>query len=504
VIDDNQVIVDHHDSEARYRLLEVVRQYAAELLRESGEDEVVRAHHLDWYRQLAERSSATLRGPDQTLWLSVLERELGNLRAAGRWALESGAAEAALQLGGACGYFCQIRGHLFRSEARAMLDQALARCSELPTPPAVDVRARALYWAGTFAMEQFDYPRAAEALEESLRQWRELEDHAQVAEALIGLGALARARGDFERSEVMLTEAMTLARTHAAPTSLGRALRFMGAIARERGEARRAADLDRESIEVFRTTGESHQVGHVLDQLGEALLDLTEYDAALQAHLESVPLLRAAGCEEGVNSSIYHQARLAWARGDAQTALALAVDSLGVYQRLGVRRDVAGCLDLVAQLCSKQMPDRSARLFGAAEALRQELVVSLAPADRAARDATVRALRALLGTEFARHYEDGEALPLDRAVDEALAVQLSAAAAEASGEPQAASGDMLSAREREVAELIAEGLTNREIADRLVIAPRTAEAHVTHLLNKLGLRSRSQVAVWVVNHSRPR
>jgi non-specific serine/threonine protein kinase len=125
----------------------------------------------------------------------------------------------------------------------------------------------------------------------------------------------------------------------------------------------------------------------------------------------------------------------------------------------------------------------------------------LPPADRTARDAALALARASLGrTEFERHWSAGESTPLERIVDAALAARPIATPSESLSDAHV----VLSAREREVAELIAEGLSNREIAERLVIAPRTAEAHVTHVLTKLGLRSRAQVAVWVVSQSSPR
>jgi non-specific serine/threonine protein kinase len=196
-----------------------------------------------------------------------------------------------------------------------------------------------------------------------------------------------------------------------------------------------------------------------------------------------------------------HRGRLAYVRGDVADALALTCESLRAYQRLGVRRDVAGCLDLVALICAPYDPTRAARLFGAANAVRRSLSAALPPVDARARSAAVARVRTTLGTEFEAQLDAGAALPLEAAIEEALATQ--PPVSQPVYEPSTGTGP-LSQREREVAELIAEGLSNREIAERLVIAPRTAEAHVTHVLTKLGLRSRSQVAVWVVNQSKPR
>lgn len=105
-----------------------------------------------------------------------------------------------------------------------------------------------------------------------------------------------------------------------------------------------------------------------------------------------------------------------------------------------------------------------------------------------------RAVRAALGdAEFARLFAQGAELPLDRAVELAL-MDADTPAVPLPRQPGSAPGDMLTRRERQVAALVSEGLTNREIAEQLVISKRTADAHVEHILAKLGFSSRAQIA----------
>jgi non-specific serine/threonine protein kinase len=146
--------------------------------------------------------------------------------------------------------------------------------------------------------------------------------------------------------------------------------------------------------------------------------------------------------------------------------------------------------------------DRATRLFGFAEVLRESLPISMVAAERAAHQRGVAAVRGALGEpRFATALAEGRAMSLDLAVALSLA-DCSVASPQAScgSDDQACvqpqSTGPLTRRESEVASLIAHGLTNQEIAERLVIAVRTAEAHVTHVLTKLELRSRAQVAVW--------
>jgi serine/threonine-protein kinase PknK len=203
-------------------------------------------------------------------------------------------------------------------------------------------------------------------------------------------------------------------------------------------------------------------------------------------------LLAAAGCEEGVNSSRYRQARLARARGDGALAIALVAQNLQRYRVLGNRRDVPACLDLVAEVVVGAEPLRAARLFGAAEAIRESMAVILPPADVRAHDAGLTEARAALDPEaFGQAWADGRASPSDDAINLALAQP-----ALPTSPTVAAPTSALTPRELEVAILVGRGHSNKEIASALVVSVRTAESHVTNVLNKLELRSRSQLAVW--------
>jgi non-specific serine/threonine protein kinase len=142
---------------------------------------------------------------------------------------------------------------------------------------------------------------------------------------------------------------------------------------------------------------------------------------------------------------------------------------------------------------------RAVHLFGAAEALREAATgtafLSVSPAERAICEGSVLLARKAVGEQaFAVGWEAGRALAFADAVAAGLGLQTGPAAAPAA--------DPLSRREQEVAELVSAGHTNREIAERLVISEWTVETHVRHILAKLGLRSRAQVAAWVVERQR--
>jgi non-specific serine/threonine protein kinase len=137
------------------------------------------------------------------------------------------------------------------------------------------------------------------------------------------------------------------------------------------------------------------------------------------------------------------------------------------------------------------------RLAGAADALREAIGKPLASAARESLELSLASARRGLAAEVgAAAWSDGHATPLDQAISLALS-------APSQGDREARHADSafkLSPREREVAMLVAQGLSNREIAERLVVSERTAENHVQRVLNRLGLRSRAQVAFWAVQH----
>jgi non-specific serine/threonine protein kinase len=166
-------------------------------------DGVVRDRHLDWCLALAERADVELTGPLQSEWLEVLEREHDNLRSALRWSIASGSLEKALGLAVACSYFWEIRGHRYRSEGRRWLEEALA-ASAVVSPTG---RARARYWAGIFAAEQYDFDGAT-AIDASLQVWLEIGNNRGIAESQLGLGIMFRDLGEYARAEDVLADSL--------------------------------------------------------------------------------------------------------------------------------------------------------------------------------------------------------------------------------------------------------------------------------------------------------
>ena len=497
LVDHSLIVVDGQESIARYHLLETIRQYSAEKLRDLGEAVEMRDKHLNWYVELAERADFNLSGPGQAAALAIFDREQDNVRAALGWSLDAGRLEVGLRLANACAYFWEIRGHRYRAEGRGWLEQLLTRGEGQGDNPSSTVRARALLWAGTFAAELFDFGRAEARLGASLLLFQELSDEHGAAESLLNLGAAARVRGNYEQAESALERSLALMRSIDDRLGVANVLRQRGRVAHDVGRGDDAERWASEALRIYRDLSEWHQAGHAYDQLGEAACEQRQFERAAERYSQATQLLRQAGCEEGETSTLYHEARLAHAQDDAERARTLCLNALRVMEGRGVRREVGFALELLAIVTVHEHPQRAARLLGAAENVRAAVGIALPPLDRDEHQRALSAARvALSAAAFEQAWESGRAMSSGEVVTFALADAVEPAAVSSRPSPL----ESLTTREREVTLLVARGFTNREIAATLVIAERTVESHVTHVLVKLALRSRAQLAVWAVEH----
>jgi non-specific serine/threonine protein kinase len=218
-----------------------------------------------------------------------------------------------------------------------------------------------------------------------------------------------------------------------------------------------------------------------------------DYRQALDLEHEGLALARASGDQWGIAHALKNLSRAHLFLGHHRQAKMDCEASLALFRELGGTWGTHFCLEVLAALeGAANQPARAARLLGAADGLRERFGLALAPAERVEYLRIEATAVGGAGQEwFAAARAEGHAMPLSDSVAYALSPPEPAAAP--------SSGQMpLSKREREVVELIGRGLSNREIGEVLVVTERTAEAHVTHVLQKLGLRSRAQVAIWAV------
>ena len=444
--------------ELRYTMLEPVRQYGWGRLEASGEAGVVRRRHADWYFELAKGAEPWLRGAWLGAWRGRLELEYGNLRAALEWAFENGESDLGLWFGGALAEFWYMSGNL--SEARRWLEAALDRSLDAPPTP---TRARALARAGWIAWEQGDYERSLDLSEQSLAFSRELGDTAGIVAALSSRGWVALLNNDLAEASVLAEDALALARETGDSGAIARALVIPGLAAVASRDHERAVALHEESLSLARVARDNTTIA-------------LAFGLGAFAYLGCDDLWRAQElCEEGFLAS-------------PQPPVMVVTGFL-----LHASAAVAG---------SQGHPARAARLWGAAESLRETIGAILSPLELHTYGPYVDSARAKDdATAWEECWAEGKAMSSKQAVAYALAGSedegYTAPRGDLSQDPQAGRQPegTLTGREQEVAALTAHGLTNRRIAEELSISVRTVDTHVGKILKKLGLDSREQVAV---------
>jgi non-specific serine/threonine protein kinase len=489
------------DGEPRLVLLETIREYALERLEAAGETEAVRRRHALWFRDLAEQAAPELQGPHLLAWLDRLEREHANLRAAVRWCQAQGEVELGLRLAGALREFWRHRGQ--PTEARAWLAALLA----LPGAGVVSAaRALALYGAGALAYYQGDHAAASALLEQSANTCQELPDLPGRARAL-GLLSVVRLRQDDPAAQALAEEAVALARAAGDAHALDATLYYLGA-AIARTSPAEAQAVFAESLALSRKTGDDWSRSAVLGAAAGAARATGDLPAARALYAEALAIRRRLGSPRAVAIVVHNQASLAADEGNAIGAAAGFAEGLVLFRDVGDRHGLAWCLaGLAGVAAATGRLERAARLFAAAAPALPLVATPLHPASRGDRDRVLQAIHARLGRPaFTAATEAGRALSLEHAVAEALDLAASTSTALAhTPAPRAVPvahnrRGPLTRRQEEVAALVAQGLSNRQIAGRLVITERTAENHVGHLLRKLGFRSRAQIGTWLAAH----
>lgn len=368
------------------------------------------------------------------------------------WADEQSSGELLVRLAGALTRFWRFRSHL--SEGQRWLDRAVAR------GPGVSpsVRARALLGAGVMANIRGDYTRSAGLHEQALRLYGQLGDQLGVARTLFYVAESVSGQGDLERARSLFEESLALLRAFGDEATAGLALRNLGRLARLRGDRDEATTRLEEALEACRAADFPWGSAEVLLCLGDAALDQGDHALAARRLRESLALYREQGDIVGV--------------GHAAAALGRT--------------------------------DSAVRLFAVVMALREATGVRAALPVDPVQDAAIAAIRARLGEPaFAAAWAAGRALPTAQAIAEAstLAVELATnpSASPAAGEsPRSNAG--LSEREVEVLRLVAQGLTNPQVAERLYLSPRTVETHLQRIYAKLDVPNRGAAIRVAVQH----
>jgi predicted ATPase/DNA-binding CsgD family transcriptional regulator len=455
LVDKSIVIREEHGSFVRFRMLETIQAYGRARLVGTGDESVLRGRHRDWCLQLVTAAGDAWFGPLQREWAIRLQLEQANLRNALEYCLSvPGEARVGLRMA-AVPWLWLALGLL--PEGRLWVERALAADVE-PTPE----RAWALASAGFIAVFQGD--EAAAPLAEEARQLAvRLGDPAALALATHVLGTREFLGTDLARGVPRLLDARQryadAGVTGLYPNTLRLSLATTYLLL---GDVDKAAQVAEELYQRCEEVGESWLFSYAL--LLRGFVALTRGDLGRAEH---------DLCEALKITRFFH-------------------DTFGS----------ALVLDLLASSAvASGSPERAATLLGAAGQLWPAVGIPQfgSPHLIARREKDEQTARKQMGNAaFDAAVAQGGALTIEQTFAIALR-EASPPAASPTAARTRRSDEELTRREQEVAELVAEGMPNREIAARLVISTRTAEAHVAHILSKLGFTSRTQIATWVAN-----
>jgi non-specific serine/threonine protein kinase len=434
-------------------MLETIRQYGREQL--SGEKElVVRRRHRDHYLRLAEQAEADWFGPHQAQWLNQVQAEQPNLWAALEFCLtQPGEARSGLRMAGALSWYWCVSA---ARDGRRWLDRALAADTE-PSPE----RARALWADGWVAGVQGDTGHALSVLEECAGLARGFDDETTLGHATLFIGLAKWFQGELSEAAQAYEQALAHYRHAGAVNSLtALALCDLGTIVALQGDTERAVALCQECIAICQARGEQWARGWGLYELAFARWLQHDLPQVIAHTKEALRLKGALHDQVGVAWCVEMLAWVAAAEDDAQRAAVLFGMGDTLWEQIGGGSWLAG--------------------WGTAREMRSQC--------------RAKTRDALGGPAFEAAVQRGESFTLDEAVAYTLGEREAAPPATS---PVAPELPQLTRREREVATLVARGMSNKDIATKLVIAQRTAEAHVEHILTKLGFTSRNQITAWI-------
>jgi len=536
---------EHGEGEPRLLMLETIREFGLECLsarRESGEEERTRRSHALYYLAVAEEAEVQTKEMHQAKWLERLEREHDNMRVALSWLMEWREAELLLRLSGALWWFWAVHGHI--SEGRHWLERALVAGSEA----APSLRAKALYASGALASIQDDNSQAESCFQKSLALYRQLGEKRGIGISLYKLGLVAWSKGDYPAARALVEEALLLHRELGNETDVADSLLLLSHLCINYSEYSQARALLEEGLALFRDWNDTWGVAYTLIHLARVVFLQGDSDEARSVSEECLAVSRALGYQGGIAAALAILGQVALRQGNKDGAFSLVEESLAIWRHLADRLGIAEALLLLGKATIAQgkyrqahtfygeslaiasaLHDRwlmascleelayvglsvgdfawTARLGGAAEAMRQSLGVPVPLVERADYEGLLRSVRARLGeAPFAAAWAEGRTMTPEQVLASRISAKTSPHFKASSSSPGSSTSSAppvpagLTSREVDVLRLIAMGLTDSQVAERLVISPRTVNAHLTSIYSKIGVSTRSAATRYVLDH----
>jgi|SRR5665811_176574 len=531
-------------AEPRYDMLETIREFGLDQLKSHDEERSARDAHAAWCLQLGMSAIVGLNGPDQVAWLNLLETEHANHRVATEWLMAEDRVEAAVELSSNLYLFFMLRGYYHE---KAALFDAFIHHPRLASPTIS--RAKVLLALGEVAQTRGDLDHALTLLEEALQLFID-NQHKAGEFAVRAHGVMGRvfiARGELDRAETAFTACREIGEETGDARHIGLALYNLGIIAMLNGDVDAAKRWQEETVRVSRDAGDVWitasaylylgqlaflrgddaeaetllircqlmftELGNRLDQpkiqmrLAELALRRDDVDTAMRCLEDGLTAARAIGERYFVAHFLLALGTQSARRHEYRSGATRVGEALTLFEELGLMAEVAECLNVFADLATDNGFGReAARLRSVAAELRKRHG-SMHPfgaaldSNRPVRHALSEDRQPLGDAVYPESGTGGRHMQLDAAIGvarelERQVAERSDAARFQGGADQAG----LTEREREVLRLLADGLSNQEIADAMFVSRRTAGSHIEHILTKLDMRSRTAAVAYAIRN----
>ncbi len=421
--------IERKNGEIHFGMLETIRQFNLSILEKQGQVEKLSKYHAEYYTQLAERAEPYLVGADQVRWLDMLEVEHDNMRSALEWCQTTeGTAELGLNLTGSLELFWAIRGYF--QEGREHLSAALARPGALERTKA---RAKALHAEAHLAYMQGDYPLVRERLEESLSIYRELGPAGKrgTATVLITLGDKQTEVGEYESASTLMKEALEIMRELQDKKGVARALWQLGACEVRPGNYEQARQYFEEALPLLRQIGDNSNTAIAISGMAEIAIRQGNYEHAAILEEESLAMRKEMDEPWGIAVSLGNLSWIALRQDKLDEAQRLVKESLKLRRDIEDRGGCAWCLEKLGEIAlitgkrksssNSEEFQRAARLFGAAEVMREPVESKIDLVDQPEYERQVEFIRDQLdeGT-FKRVWAEGRGMSMEAAIEFSL------------------------------------------------------------------------------------
>jgi predicted ATPase/DNA-binding NarL/FixJ family response regulator/DNA-binding XRE family transcriptional regulator len=457
LVDASWLVVTRGLEQNRFSMVEAIREFATTRLQEAGEAPQARRRHAVHFAALATQSLSSLAGPDASQWAAQLASAVDDLRAMLQWTLDSGEIDLGLEVGATLWRWWLISGRL--SSGRAWLDKFLTAASERPVRTAEESKkiGRALCAAATLANETGDYAEGVRLAGQAMRIFEPLGPGEDLAFAATALGSAQRYLGDRAEARRSFQTALDLRAAVGDPAKLAMATNNLALVEIDDGNLGRARELLEQNLVIKRQLGDPRSIAIGLLNLADVLFKDSRWQAAQVALTEAAEL--AVGQPQIMGLILCSQGHIEAGQRNWKQAAELYADAVAASESGAHTHDVVEAMIGLGRACHE-----------------------LGQAD-----------------EAARHLRRAEAMAHEIANPQ-LVDQVTEALAETAGGAASPLPGNLTDRQAQVLRLLADGLSNREIAARLYVSPGTVERHLATIYRKLGLGGRVDAARYAVEN----